>query len=61
MFIPGIHNDTSKACSLFAPTEVALLEWMDDVGLYEQHGYGAPINYEIATPLLADLVKTLKV
>lgn len=57
----GLQGRLDKACSLFEPREAALLEWMDDISLMEGHGYGSRINYEIASPLLADLHGTLKV
>lgn len=53
-------NVNTGACALFSPEEAALLEWMDDVRLYETQGYGATINYQIAAPLLADIAKSLK-
>lgn len=40
--------------------EVALLNYIDDVHLLETQSYGASINYEIAAPLLADLVAALQ-
>ena len=57
----GLQGKLDLACSLFTPNEVAMLEWMDDVSLMEGHAYGSKINYEIASPLLYDLHKTLKV
>lgn len=57
----GLQGKLGLACSLFTPKEVAMLEWMDDVSLMEGHGYGSKLNYEIASPLLYDLHKTLKV
>ncbi|GAX82686.1 hypothetical protein CEUSTIGMA_g10112.t1 [Chlamydomonas eustigma] len=56
----GVQNQTSQACQLFLPSEVSLLEWMDDVDLLENHGYGASINYQMAAPLLGDLVASLQ-
>eukprot|EP00775_Hariotina_reticulata_P002690 gene2690-2990_t len=38
---------------------VLLLEWLEDVRLYEVQGYGAAINYQIAAPLLADVATAL--
>lgn len=35
-------------CELFTAADVALLEWLDDVRLYETQGYGATVNYAIA-------------
>ena len=57
----GLQDRVDRACTLFEPAEMALLEWMDDVSLMEEHGYGSRINYEIASPLLADLHKSLEV
>ncbi len=41
------------------PQEVLMLEWIDDVHLLETQAWGAPINYEIAAPLLRDAVASL--
>jgi hypothetical protein len=41
---------------LFASAQDAqLMEWLEDVRLYEVQSYGSAINYQIAWPLLADL------
>jgi len=37
------------------------MEWLEDVRLWEVQGYGASLNYEIAGPLLADLLRSLTV
>lgn len=36
------------------------MEWIEDVRLIETQSYGAAINYQIAAPLLADMLGSLK-
>ncbi len=60
-FVSGLLGRTDGACSVFSPKEARLLEWLEDVRLWEVQGYGAAINYEIAAPLMADIVRSLKV
>ncbi|XVE52453.1 hypothetical protein DITRI_Ditri02bG0123500 [Diplodiscus trichospermus] len=50
---------TDQACSLFSPTEVALLEWMDDLEVFILKGYGNALNYRIGVPLLKDVVQSM--
>jgi hypothetical protein len=35
-------------CELFSADDAILMEWLDDVRLYEIQGYGATVNYAIA-------------
>ncbi|GIM03204.1 hypothetical protein Vretimale_8003 [Volvox reticuliferus] len=56
----GLDRVTDRACSLFEPEEVLMLEWVDDIHLLETQSYGATINYEIAAPLLRDMTETLR-
>ncbi|KAF5828132.1 histidine phosphatase superfamily [Dunaliella salina] len=59
-FEAGVEGITSQACSLLSQSDVRLLEWVEDVHLIESHGYGSPINYNIAAPLLHNLRSALK-
>lgn len=52
-------TSASSVCQLFTQEDAQLLEWLEDVRLYETQGYGAAINYEIAAPLLADIASAL--
>ncbi|KAG8647446.1 hypothetical protein MANES_09G077219v8 [Manihot esculenta] len=47
---------TDQACGLFNPSEVALLEWTDDLEVFILKGYGKSINYRMGVPLLEDVV-----
>ena len=59
--LTGLENDTSKACALFDAAQLDLMEWVEDVSLWELRGYGSPSNFKIASVLMADLHTTLKV
>jgi len=37
------------------------MEWVEDVRLWEVQGYGDALNYQIAAPLLADMIRSLTV
>ncbi|XVF84063.1 hypothetical protein PTKIN_Ptkin16aG0544600 [Pterospermum kingtungense] len=50
---------TDQACSLFSPTEVALLEWVDDLEVFIVKGYGKSLNYRMGVPLLKDVVQSM--
>ncbi|XP_043814449.1 multiple inositol polyphosphate phosphatase 1 isoform X2 [Manihot esculenta] len=51
---------TDQACGLFNPSEVALLEWTDDLALFILKGYGKSINYRMGVPLLEDVVQSME-
>jgi hypothetical protein len=38
----------SRACELLSESDATIMEWLDDVRLYETQGYGATVNYAIA-------------
>ena len=59
LFEGGLMNDF-KTASLFDPTDLDMLEWLDDVDLYVRRGGGSTINYQIFQPLLLDLVRSLQ-
>ncbi|XP_010257685.1 PREDICTED: multiple inositol polyphosphate phosphatase 1 isoform X2 [Nelumbo nucifera] len=50
----------NQACSLFSPSEVALLEWTDDLEVFILKGYGESINYRMGVPLLQDVVQSME-
>ncbi|MBA0572036.1 hypothetical protein Golob_002400 [Gossypium lobatum] len=50
---------TDQACSLFSPTEVALLEWTDDLEVFMLKGYGKSLNYRMGVPLLKDVIQSM--
>ncbi|XP_023552605.1 multiple inositol polyphosphate phosphatase 1-like isoform X1 [Cucurbita pepo subsp. pepo] len=56
----SLLNITNQACGLFSPSEVALLEWTDDVELFILKGYGNSLNYKMGIPLLEDVVQSMK-
>ncbi|OMP06703.1 Histidine phosphatase superfamily, clade-2 [Corchorus capsularis] len=51
---------TDQACSLFSPSEVALLEWTDDLEVFIVKGYGKSLNYRMGVPLLRDVVQSME-
>ncbi|KAK9683440.1 hypothetical protein RND81_10G141600 [Saponaria officinalis] len=52
---------TNQACGLFNPTEIALLEWTDDLEGFILKGYGKSVNYRMGLPLLKDVVESMEV
>ncbi|XP_059666784.1 uncharacterized protein LOC132312432 [Cornus florida] len=56
----SLLNITDQACTLFTPSEVALLEWMDDLELFILKGYGNSLNYRMGVPLLEDVVQSME-
>ncbi|XP_021732529.1 multiple inositol polyphosphate phosphatase 1-like isoform X2 [Chenopodium quinoa] len=51
---------TNQACDLFNPTELALLEWTDDLEAFVLKGYGKSVNYRMGLPLLKDVVESME-
>ncbi|KAF8397220.1 hypothetical protein HHK36_016128 [Tetracentron sinense] len=51
---------TDQACGLFSASEVALLEWTDDLELFILKGYGNSLNYRMGVPLLQDVVQSME-
>ncbi|XP_044509303.1 multiple inositol polyphosphate phosphatase 1-like isoform X2 [Mangifera indica] len=51
---------TDQACGLFSPSEVALLEWIDDLEMFILKGYGESLNYQMGVPLLAEVVQSME-
>ncbi|GMP69507.1 hypothetical protein CsSME_00028737 [Camellia sinensis var. sinensis] len=56
----SLLNLTDRACASFTPSEVALLEWTDDLGLFILKGYGNALNYRMGVPLLEDVVQSME-
>ncbi|XP_048231730.1 multiple inositol polyphosphate phosphatase 1 isoform X2 [Ricinus communis] len=51
---------TDQACGLFTSSEVALLEWTDDLEVFILKGYGKAINYRMGVPLLKDVFQSME-
>ncbi|KAF5752593.1 putative Multiple inositol polyphosphate phosphatase 1 precursor [Tripterygium wilfordii] len=51
---------TDQACGLFSPSEIALLEWTDDLEFFILKGYGNSLNYRMGVPLLRDVVQSME-
>ncbi|XP_031248383.1 multiple inositol polyphosphate phosphatase 1-like isoform X1 [Pistacia vera] len=51
---------TDQACGLFSPSELALLEWTDDLEVFILKGYGESLNYRMGVPLLGDVVQSME-
>ncbi|XP_010554688.1 PREDICTED: multiple inositol polyphosphate phosphatase 1-like isoform X2 [Tarenaya hassleriana] len=56
----SLLNVTDQACALFTPSEVALLEWTDDLEVYILKGYGNSLNYRMGVPLLQDVLRSME-
>ncbi|XP_052187707.1 uncharacterized protein LOC127798286 [Diospyros lotus] len=56
----SLLNITDQACALFTPSEVALLEWTDDLELFILKGYGNALNYRMGVPLLEDVFLSME-
>uniref|UniRef100_A0A2N9GRX3 Multiple inositol polyphosphate phosphatase 1 n=1 Tax=Fagus sylvatica TaxID=28930 RepID=A0A2N9GRX3_FAGSY len=51
---------TDHACSLFTPSEIALMEWTEDLELFILKGYGKSLNYKMGVPLLEDVFQAME-
>ncbi|XP_020522523.1 multiple inositol polyphosphate phosphatase 1 isoform X2 [Amborella trichopoda] len=56
----SLLDKTDQACALFSPTEVALLEWTDDLEIFILKGYGKSLNYRMGVPLLRDVFYSME-
>ncbi|XP_010534618.1 PREDICTED: multiple inositol polyphosphate phosphatase 1-like [Tarenaya hassleriana] len=56
----SLLNVTDQACALFTPSEVALLEWTDDLEVFILKGYGNSLNYRMGAPLLQDVLHSME-
>ncbi|XAR71902.1 Multiple inositol-polyphosphate phosphatase [Bertholletia excelsa] len=56
----SLLNITDQACGLFTPSEIALLEWMDDLEVFILKGYGNALNYRMGVPLLRDVIESME-
>ena len=55
-----VNNDVVHWCSVFDEEDVRVLEFYDDLAAYHVKSYGNALNYQIAAPLLADIVASLR-
>ena len=55
-----VHNDAAHWCSVFDEEDVRILEFLDDLEAYHVKAYGNALNYQIAAPLLADIVANMR-
>ncbi|CAA2998358.1 multiple inositol polyphosphate phosphatase 1-like [Olea europaea subsp. europaea] len=56
----SLLNTTDRACALFSPSQVDLLEWADDLELFILKGYGNSLNYRMGVPLLEDVIQSME-
>ncbi|CAG7868455.1 unnamed protein product [Brassica rapa] len=56
----SLLNVTNQSCELFTPSEVALLEWADDLEVFILKGYGNSLNYKMGVPLLEDVLHSME-
>ncbi|GLT89225.1 hypothetical protein SLE2022_072180 [Rubroshorea leprosula] len=56
----SLLDTTDQACGLFSHSEVALLEWTDDVEFFILKGYGNSLNYQMGVPLLKDILRSME-
>ncbi|CAL9000052.1 unnamed protein product [Prunus brigantina] len=56
----SLLNIVDQACALFSPSEVSLLEWIDDLEAFILKGYGKSINYRMGVPLLEDVAQSME-
>ncbi|XP_009118292.1 multiple inositol polyphosphate phosphatase 1 [Brassica rapa] len=56
----SLLNVTNQSCELFTPSEVALLEWADDLEVFILKGYGNSLNYRMGVPLLEDVLLSME-
>ena len=57
----GLQGTCQGACQLFDEADLKLLEWVEDVRVWEAQGPGAAVNYRMAGPLLGDMLASLQV
>ncbi|EGG21844.1 hypothetical protein DFA_01730 [Cavenderia fasciculata] len=53
----SIDNITNQWCSLFDPSDIEAWEYSQDLSNYWRKSYGIPINYQISSLLLQDMVQ----
>jgi len=46
------RNDTDHFCTLFTEEDILMFEYYEDLSNYYEKGYGTPLSYQIAAPLL---------
>ena len=47
---------SSPWCNVFSNSDLQVLEYAEDLQNYWKDGYGYPLNYEQACPVLKDLI-----
>lgn len=55
-----VNNDVVHWCSVFDAEDARILEFYDDLAAYHVKAYGNPLNYQIAAPLIADIIANLR-
>ena len=56
----ALEGIVEQACALLVPTEVATLEWLDDVEDFQLKGCGGPeVNWQMASPLIESILDNL--
>jgi len=55
-----INQERNKFCSLFSKEDFELIETYYDISSYFDKGYGWDLSYEIACPLVADIVDIME-
>lgn len=55
-----VRDDTAHWCSVFGAEDARILEFYDDLAAYHVKAYGNALNSQIAAPLLADVVASLR-
>ncbi|KAL8093694.1 uncharacterized protein LOC141693511 isoform X1 [Apium graveolens] len=56
----SLLSKPDQACAMFSPSEVALLEWTDDLESFILKGYGNALNYRMGVPLLEDVIQSME-
>lgn len=57
---PKYADQISPWCHLFDNVDLQVMEYSEDLKYYWKNGYGHPLNYEIACPLLKNLVDSFR-
>ncbi|KAL6079656.1 Multiple inositol polyphosphate phosphatase 1 [Balamuthia mandrillaris] len=56
VFEVSVQNLTDQFCTLFDEELTAIMDYRDDLKQYWLKSYGYPLNYEMACPLMQDMV-----
>lgn len=52
-------DDGDHWCSIFSPLDIEIFEYAYDLDAYYTRGYGHEINYQIASPLLSEIMTSI--